>query len=228
MHKNGKYFFSIIKYSEFIRAVWDPHVYKRNGSKHALHDFAVVARPPLKRIVGEQTAFQPIEYRDIPEGHYLSFALRPQARHGKLASAVVGENALLFGTMRAYLGNIIVTPMADWIDEEGPIHFPVKSEFVVITPNDDLPYYWLAYLRSHHFLDNLPLGSGGTRPRLNPELLAETPITVPPLSTRVSIHNQLKELAMNEWQNYRKVSLAINSLTQKTQWPTSPQMNSNH
>lgn len=228
MQKNGHYFYSIVKRAEFIGGVWDPHVYKRNGSKHSLRDFASVARPPLKRIVGEQLAFEPIEYRDIPVGPYLSFALRIHSRHTKSLSPVVGENCLLFGTMRAYLGNIIVTPMAEWIGEKGPIHFPVKSEFVVVTPNDDLPYYWLAYFRSHHFLDNLPLGSGGTRPRLNAEALAETPVTVPPLSTRLFIHNQLKELAMNEWQNYRKVSLAMNSLTQKTPWPTLPRMNSNH
>ena len=216
MEKNSKYFFSVIAKADFIQSVWDPHVYKRNGSKHALSDFAVVVKPPIKRILGEQTPFLPIEYRDIPEGNYLSFALNTQPRHSKTALQVVGENALLFGTMRAYLGNIIVTPMADWIDEKSPIHFPVKSEFVLITPKDDLPYFWLAYFRSQQFLNNLPLGSGGTRPRLNPESLAQTPVTVPPLAMRAPIHNQLKELAMNEWRNYRKVSFAINSLPQKT------------
>jgi hypothetical protein len=216
MEKNGKYFFSLVAKPDYIQSVWDPHVYRRNGSKRALSEFATVSKPPIKRILGEHTAFQPIEYRDIPEGDYLSFALKTQPRHSKSALPVVGENALLFGTMRAYLGNIIVTPMAQWIDENSPIHFPVKSEFVLVTPNDDLPYFWLAYFRSQHFLNNLPLGSGGTRPRLSPESLAQTPVSVPPLTTRASIHNRLKELAISEWRNYRKVSFAIKSLTQKT------------
>lgn len=216
MERNGKYFVSVITKADFIQSVWDPHVYKRNGSNHALSDFAIVTKPPIKRIIGEHTPFLPIEYRDIPEGNYLSFALNTQPRHSKTALPVVGENALLFGTMRAYLGNIIVTPMAEWIDEKGPIHFPVKSEFVLITPKDDLPYFWLAYFRSQQFLTNLPLGSGGTRPRLNPESLAPMPVTVPSLTTRTSIHNQLKELASNEWRNYRKVSFAIKSLILKT------------
>jgi hypothetical protein len=103
--------------------------------------------------------------------------------------------------MRAYLGNIVVTPLAEWVDQESPISFSVKSEFVVVSPHDKLVYFWLAYLRSRHFLENLPVGTGGTRPRLQPQALGQTVVTVPSLEARRTIHKDLEVLARKEWEN---------------------------
>ncbi|MCX6120104.1 MAG: hypothetical protein NTX44_00590 [Ignavibacteriales bacterium] len=215
MKNNGKYFFSVVNKDEFISSVWDPYVYKRNGNSYILSDFATLSKPTSRKISLTETPYQPIEYRDIPEGDYLSFSLREQKHMPKSSFPIVGENELLFGTMRAYLANIIITPLSSWVQKESPIYFPIKSEFLLVSPHDKLSYFWLAFLRSHVFLDSLPLGSGGTRPRLHLDSLGQTPVLVPPLHDRLIIHNQLKELAMNEWQNYCKVFFAINSLNQK-------------
>jgi len=151
--------------------------------------------------------FEPIEYRDVPGGAYLSFVLRRKEQIAASGFPTVGERNLLFGTMRAYLGNVIVTPRAEWISETSPLRFQVKSEFVLVTPHDDLTYFWLAYLRSNHFLSHLPLGHGGTRPRLQPKALAETPVAVPEIHVRRQINNELERLAKSEWLTYFKAAL---------------------
>ena len=115
---------------------------------------------------------------------------------------MVGEQELLFGTMRAYLGNVLVTPKAEWIGCRGPLFFPVKSEFVCVEPDDNCVYFWWAFLRSSDLLSNLPLGSGGTRPRLRRESFLQTPVKVPGLETRRAIHERLKECAEREWKEY--------------------------
>jgi restriction endonuclease S subunit len=101
--------------------------------------------------------------------------------------------------MRAYLGNIVVTPQLSWLKVSKNISFPVKSEFIIVTPFDGLNYFWLVFLRSKTFLSNLPLGSGGTRPRLQIESLLKTPIDVPSLKKRKHIHNKLMSIAEDEW-----------------------------
>jgi hypothetical protein len=75
----------------------------------------------------------------------------------------------------------------------------VKSEFVRVEPTDGLIYFWWAFLRSPEFLDRLPTGTGGTRPRLSMETLLATPVDVPQPGTRTQIHTQLRECAMEEW-----------------------------
>ncbi|HKP11020.1 MAG TPA: hypothetical protein VJZ91_02880, partial [Blastocatellia bacterium] len=109
------------------------------------------------------------------------------------------EHELLLGTMRAYLGNIIVTPRAAWLGRKGPLSFAVKSEFVRVAPRDGLVYFWWAYLRSAAFLARLPAGSGGTRPRLQPDALAAACVNVPELEKRAAIHARLAECAAREW-----------------------------
>jgi len=212
MERNGKFFISTVKEDDFISSVWDPYVYRHNGKTHTLSHFATVQKAGVKSVAPAYLPFDPIEYRDIPHGNYLSFALAPRGHHAPPNLPVVGESELLFGTMRAYLGNIFVTPLAEWTNQKSPICFQVKSEFVVISPHDKLPYFWLAYMRSKNFLENLPLGSGGTRPRLQPKALMQTPVTVPPLQARKDIHGQLSELAKNEWKNYLKIISALGSL----------------
>jgi hypothetical protein len=212
MGKHGKFFISTVSESDFIPSVWDPHVYRRDGQGHTLSDFAMVQKVNTKSVAPASLPFSPIEYRDIPRGHYLSCALRLKGSRDSSNWPVVGEGELLFGTMRAYLGNVVVTPLAEWLDQKPPIYFHVKSEFVVVSPYDGLPYFWLAYLRSKDFLEDLPLGSGGTRPRVQPGALAQAPVKVPPTKARKAVHEELVELARKEWRNYLSAAGVFNSL----------------
>jgi hypothetical protein len=104
--------------------------------------------------------------------------------------------------MRAYLGNVLVTPKAKWLEKESPIFYPINSEFVQIIPNDKLPYFWWSYLKSALFLHQMPTGSGGTRPRVSIENLKQIPVVVPMLEERTKINNCLIELAEQSWRNY--------------------------
>jgi hypothetical protein len=213
MVKNGKLFISIINDNEFISSVWDPYVYRRNGNTHMLSHYATVQKVSSKPVSVKSAPFKSIEYNNIPRGNYLSFALERRDCSDSTILPVVGEGFLLFGTMRAYIGNIIVTPLAEWINLKSPLYFQVKSEFVIISPRDELTYFWFAYMRSKIFLENLPLGTGGTRPRLNINILNQTPVKVPSLETRKKIHEKLKELAKIEWLNYRNVASTFNTLS---------------
>jgi restriction endonuclease S subunit len=111
--------------------------------------------------------------------------------------------------MRGYLGNIVVTPKVEWLGLPAPLWFAVKSEFVRINPKDGLLYFWWAYLKSPAFLHNLPVGSGGTRPRLQPESLAQMPVNVPPLSVRRKVHEQLETLAASGWREFVKAEAVV-------------------
>ncbi len=213
MDKNGKFFVSVVSADKFISSVWDPYVYRRDANSHTLSHFATVQKVQTKSHLLKRSPFRPIEYRDIPPGDHLSFALEPACDSDPTNLPVIGEGELIFGTMRAYLGNIIVTPMAEWINQESPVYFQIKSEFVVVCPRDELVYFWLAYMRSKGFLENLPLGSGGTRPRLQPKALAQTPVKVPPLGMRKQIHDELMKLAQAEWENYCTIIRTLNFLT---------------
>jgi len=218
MSKNGKFFVAVIGVQDFVSTVWDPYAYRDNEG-HTLSHYAAIHKVAMATATPAAMPFEPLEYRDIPHGSYLSFVLRekrqPDYNEMFLSLPAVGENELLFGTMRAYLGNVLVTPRAEWVHQTAPLYFPVKSEFVVIAPHDGLPYFWLAYLRSRPFLENLPIGSGGTRPRLQAKSLGEVPVTVPPLKQRTEIHAQLKELARAEWQNYFCVISTLALVTDK-------------
>ncbi len=211
MLKHGKLFISTVSESEFIPSVWDPYVYRRNGERDTLSHFATIEKASTKPAAPASLPFCPIEYRDVSHGHYLSFVLRPKGDGDSINLPVVGEGELLFGTMRAYLGNVVVTPLAEWVGRKPPVYFQVKSEFVVVSPRDELSYFWLVYLGSKSFLENLPLGSGGTRPRLHPGALGQTPVKVPPLRIRKEIHIKVEELARNEWQGYFRIASTLDS-----------------
>jgi hypothetical protein len=209
MEKNGKLFISTISATEFVSSVWDPYVYRKNGEVHSLSHYATVQRVGFRN-TSSVAPFEPIEYKHIPHGNYLGFTLEP--RISQLSSmSVTPENSLLFGTMRAYLANILITPMAEWIGQKSPLFFHVKSEFVSVSPLDELPYFWMIYLRSRQFLENLPVGGGGTRPRLQAKSLSDTPVKVPDVKIRKEIHDRLKELAQKEWLTYFETTSIINN-----------------
>ena len=216
MRKNGQYFVSVIETADFMPATWDPYAYRRTAGASVFADFATAKKVETKQVAPERLPFAPIEYRDIPGGPYLSFMLRPShgAKARRLPMAAEGE--LLVGTMRAYLGNIIVTPLAEWVGQDGPVHFAVKSEFISVSPHDGLSYFWLAYMRSASFLSHLPPGHGGTRPRLRPEGLSRTLVGVPGLEVRRAVNDELQRLAREEWEIYcRSASLCSSALEER-------------
>ena len=138
MSRNGQLFISVVSAADFTPSVWDPHAYRRRPDQK-LSQFADVYKITSKHHPHRPSPFRPDEYRSIPGGGYLSFAITPiredeTAQYSKLPS--VSEGAILFGTMRAYLGNVIVTPLAPWRGREPPLYFLVKSEFALVRPRD--------------------------------------------------------------------------------------------
>ena len=202
MKKNGTFFLSILDRSALKTAIWDPYSYREKMQTQTLGYFAsvqslkCVANPP------NVLRFAPLEYRHIGRGHVPAFVL--ESSSGSLQSRYhgVGESSLLFGTMRAYLGNVVVTPRAEWIGEKAPFVFAIKSEFVHVVPKDGLVYFWWAYLQTQSFLHSLPIGTGGTRPRLQASSLLQTPVEVPTRSVREQLHMQIEGFAASLWSQY--------------------------
>jgi hypothetical protein len=85
-------------------------------------------------------------------------------------------------------------------------------------------FFWLAYLKSPKFLENLPLGGGGTRPRLSARALSLVEVNIPPLEIRQEIHNQLITLAKGQWYSYAK-SLEVLSYLSNRSWMKSQKNN---
>ncbi len=104
--------------------------------------------------------------------------------------------------MRAYLGNVLVTPKASWIAEKSPFFFAIKSEFVQVVAKDGLLYFWWAFLQTPGFLRALPIGTGGTRPRLDPCALLQTSVEVPEQPVREKVHHQILSYAETAWRQY--------------------------
>lgn len=187
--------------------VWDPYSARSLGSaKSTLGDHAAAYRPRREN-AARLCRFDPIEYRHVPSASHdvCSFVLHPRESHDE-ALAAVGERTLLFGTMRAYLGNVIVTPEVDWIGVMPGGRFAVKSEFLVVEPKDRLVYYWWHLLRSSEFLRSLPPGGGGTRPRLDCEVFLNSPVQLHPLAERRRIHEETERIAKSEWQNRQRLA----------------------
>ena len=207
--KQGETFWVQLSATERTVGVWDPYIARSFGSaKPKLRDH-VTAYRPRREEAAKLYRFDPIEYRHVSQASHdvCSFVLASREPHDQ-AWAAVGEATLLFGTMRAYLGNVIVTPEADWIGVMPDSHFAVKSEFLVVKPHDRLVYYWLHLLRSAEFRQSLPPGGGGTRPRLDCDTFLEIPVQIHSEGERRRIHDETKEIARSEWANRRRLALA--------------------
>ena len=202
MKKNGAYFFSIVDREALALGIWDPYCYREKNQSQTLGYFASVQHLKATALPRHTFKFAPLEYRHIARGHVPAFILEPSAVGLKTSCHGVGEGVLLLGTMRAYLGNVVVTPLANWIGERSPLVLAVKSEFVQIVPKDGLVYFWWAYLQTQSFLHSLPLGGGGTRPRLHASALAQTPVEVPSKDVREKLHAQIQKFAANLWSQY--------------------------
>ena len=211
MKKNGTYFLSVIEADALRPGVWDPYAYREQMQSETLEHMASVQKVQGRSHRATAFKYSPIEYRHIHRGTIPVFTLEFVGGTSVERVPVVGEGCLLFGTMRAYLGNALVTPKAAWLGETSPMFFPVKSEFVQIVPKDGLLYFWWAFLQSPRFLQCLPIGSGGTRPRLERELLLRTPIEVPVKSVREKIHHRLAGYAERAWCDYMETEQLLNS-----------------
>ena len=197
--KAGRSAAALIVVAEVGRGIWDPHAYiHANATQDRMGSFVKAKRPPTSVGRGVPIAL-PIEYKHIPPGGALTYDLVRGEPGRKSASVPAGS--LLFGTMRAYLGNVAVTPEPAWIglDPGVDLVFPVKSEFLWVQPDDGLVYFWWAFLRSRAFLGGLPLGGGGTRPRLTAEDLLRIPVSVPVIEERTSLNEELRDLAAQHW-----------------------------
>ncbi len=198
--KNGIYFLSILDSKSRIASVWDPHTYREKGKGKPLSFYAEVTKlGKVKNTKGSISSY-PIEYKNISGGKNLTFDLSFSDMIEK-SIFDVKEQEILFGTMRAYLGNVLVTPKAEWIDSSDSLNFKIKSEFVKVTPFDGYHYFWWLYFQSKPFLNLLPLGGGGTRPRLKAEDFSDIVVDVPAESVRKQIHQELLAQAKTAWQN---------------------------
>src|ERR1051326_4454367 len=203
MKKNGTYFLSVTDRTALQAGVWDPYAYRDKRQSELLGHFATVSKIRGGGFRSSSFKYAPIEYRHISRGTIPVFILEPAIPLFSCSKTeAVGENCLLFGTMRAYLGNALVTPKAAWIWEKNPFFYAVKSEFVQVIPKDGLLYFWWAFLQTPAFLQGLPIGTGGTRPRLDPASLLQTPVEIPLRSVREKIHHQLLRYAEVAWKEY--------------------------
>jgi len=211
MKKNGAYFLSVVETDVLRTGVWDPYAYREQRQSETLEHFVAVQRVQGRSTHTTVFEYSPIEYRHIHRGTIPVFTLELAGGAVVGRAPIVGEACLLFGTMRAYLGNALVTPKAAWLGERDPIFFAVKSEFLHVIPKDGLIYFWWALLQSPRFLRCLPVGSGGTRPRLDRELLLRTPVEVPAEAVREKIHHCLAGYTERAWRDYAKVEQLLNS-----------------
>jgi len=195
--KNGITFTNVITQDQFKSGSWDPYLYRDSKDSELLCDYVELCRVSTRGITNN-LEFAPIEYKDIPRGNFIGFNLKVNKKNkGRLP--IVTGNTLLFGTMRAYLGNVLVTPNSEWISENKS-WFAINSEFLMVKPNDGLNYFWWAVLKSESFLSQLPTGTGGTRPRANIEQLTNIPIAVPSLKDRKKINKELMMVAKSYWE----------------------------
>lgn len=211
MKKNGTFFLSVMPADSLRAGVWNPYAYREEMQSETLEHFASVQKLQGRSYRVAALKYSPIEYRHINRGTIPVFTLESACGTPFERVPVVGEGCLLFGTMRAYLGNALVTPKASWLRETAPIFFPVKSEFVHVTPKDGLTYFWWVFLQSPRFLQSLPIGSGGTRPRLDRDLLLRTPVEVPIKTVREKIHRCLSACAERAWRDYVEAEDLLNS-----------------
>ncbi|MDM8551742.1 hypothetical protein QUF72_16795 [Desulfobacterales bacterium HSG2] len=203
MKKNGLTFISVIPSDQLQSGVWNPYSYRyAQEGECSLSDFAEIEKVNGKKIDIKYFVFAPIEYKHIHKGDLLNFALEDKSDILKGKFLFVETDSLLFGTMRAYLGNTCVTPFGDWIGKPGNITYAVNSEFVKIRPFDKCNYFWWAYVKSPFFLREMPTGSGGTRPRVSPELIGNIRVNVPDEGKRSEIDKEIKLLAKQSWSNY--------------------------
>ncbi len=215
--KNGFTFISIVSSDNYQSGIWDPYKYKNldNNDLLSLGEFVNIKKVNGRKIDAKHSDFLPIEYKHIPKGDLLTFNLEETLSTSKGKYSYVNEHTLLFGTMRAYLGNACITPLGKWIEKSANTKYLTNSEFVKISPHDKCNYFWWAYMKSIDFLRNMPTGSGGTRPRVSAELIADIRVIVPPIDERLKINKKLETLAEVSWGNYFQGKNIMKTINEK-------------
>src|SRR4249919_33363 len=112
MKKNGTFFLSVVEADVLQPGVWDPYAYREQMPSETLEHFASVQRVQGRSHPITGFKYAPIEYRHIHRGTIPVFMLELESGMPVERVSVAGEGCLLFGTMRAYLGNALVTPKA--------------------------------------------------------------------------------------------------------------------
>lgn len=210
--RNGVSFTAIIDAADFSTGIWDPYFYKSKNVSNKFSNYVEIRKSFSYKFPLNSFKYSPIEYRDIPRGNHLSFNLTLNAdTETSTKFFAVPENTLLLGTMRAYLGNVVITPKSSWLNEK-TVWFPINSEFCEIVPIDNLKYFWFAFLKSSLFLNNLPTGTGGTRPRVNAEQLYQIPVIVPSLEERIKINSAIEKSAQKIWSEQHLLNNLFESL----------------
>lgn len=205
MKKNGSTFISILSSDELLSGVWNPHNYQYlDADLVPLSNYVKIEKVNGKKKDIRFFDYSPIEYKHILKGDFVNFFIENKSNNLTGKFSFVGAETLIFGTMRAYLGNVCITPLGNWVGKSEDVEYAVNSEFVKIQPLDDLKYFWWAYIKSCSFLNELPTGNGGTRPRVSPDLLGNIHVNVPDKSKRQDINGKLKHLAKSSWGNYMK------------------------
>ena len=148
--KNGITFTSVINHNQFKKGIWDPYHYRQSDSSEKLKSYLDIIKIPNRGDV-RHLDFAPIEYKDIPKGNLVGFSLNQNSETVENRLPIIPENTLIFGTMRAYLGNALLTPKSEWISRKNT-WFGINSEFVLIEPKDGLKFFWWAFLKSPSFL----------------------------------------------------------------------------
>src|SRR5438094_10612195 len=103
--KNGKYFLHVVAPNLYRSGVWDPYSYRDAAQNRTMGNFVDVSKIPVSASLMSSFKFNPIEYRHIHRGTIPTFTVEPSTSALPEKMPTVGEACLLFGTMRAYLGN---------------------------------------------------------------------------------------------------------------------------
>lgn len=98
----------------FENGIWNPFHYRNSDASEALNKNLTISKIAQQGNV-KHLKYAPIEYKDIPRGNIIGFNLLKQSLSPNKKLPIVPNETLLFGTMRAYLGNVLVTPKSDWL-----------------------------------------------------------------------------------------------------------------
>ena len=206
--RRGEFFLSIINADEHQKTIWDPFSY-RKAEGEILGEYITTSLLPRTTLSSVGKNFEPLEYSDISQGNNPTFLIKTAQDTPSGRWCYANDEFLLFGTMRPYLGNIVVIPSAEWLGLKMPLILPVKSEFLKVLPKDNLVYFWWALFKSANFLAKLPQGSGGTRPRLSEDALLRMPVKLPHIDERQRIDKIIRYEAQMMWQSYNQIGNAI-------------------
>ena len=196
--KNGVFTTTMVTGQTWVSGNWSINYYMGLMADNTMSDFGEFTKPRSVKSMVKYT--REIEYSDILDSSRFSIKLDTTDSENEYAGKVAPPLSILIGSMRPYLGNILVVPKAEWFGFDQDYLFPIKSEFLIFEPSDGLTWYWYWYLNSENFLGRLPVGSGDTRPRLNPSEAGMIPAAPDSLESRKKLNGIIRDLYNREWE----------------------------